>query len=275
LKVNPPACPNPENAMQHLRQPVVAGLFYPADPGQLREMVQGLLKAAPAGGAPPKAIIVPHAGYQYSGAIAASGYVRLALGRPRIRRVVLLGPGHRVAFRGLAVSGASGFATPLGSVPVDQPALEQVLGLDWVRRFEPAHEREHSLEVQLPFLQETLEAFSLVPIVVGEADPAEVAELLERIWGGPETAIVVSSDLSHYQEYGLAQRIDEATADAVVALCPDRLDGGAACGATAIRGLLLAARRHGLGAQALDVRNSGDTAGERDRVVGYGAFAFA
>jgi AmmeMemoRadiSam system protein B len=270
-----PARSSPENVMEHLRLPVVAGLFYPADPDQLREMVQHLLRAAPAAGVPPKAIIVPHAGYVYSGLTAAQGYARLGLGRSRIRRVVLLGPSHRVAFRGLAVSSAAGFVTPLGTIPVDLPAVKQALDLDCVRRFDPAHEREHSLEVQLPFLQETLDAFTLVPFVVGQADPAEVAEVLERMWGGDDTAIVVSSDLSHYQEYGAAQRTDQATADAVVALRQDAVDSDAACGAMPIRGLLLAARRRGLRAQALDVRNSGDTAGDRDRVVGYGAFAFA
>ncbi|MDR3669564.1 MAG: AmmeMemoRadiSam system protein B [Holophaga sp.] len=261
--------------MPLLRQPVVAGLFYPADPVRLRELVQGLLREAPAAGAPPKAIIAPHAGYVYSGAVAARGHACLGLGRARIRRVVLLGPSHRVAFRGLAASSATGFATPLGTVPVDAQGVEQALGLDCVRRFDPAHAQEHSLEVQLPFLQEALDDFQLVPLVVGEADPAEVAAVLERMWGGPETAIVVSSDLSHYQDYGAAQRIDQATAAAIVALRPEAIGMEAACGALPVRGLLLAARGHGLGAWALDVRNSGDTAGDRDRVVGYGAFAFA
>jgi hypothetical protein len=261
--------------MQQLRQPVMAGLFYPADPARLREMVQGLLREAPAEGAPPKAIIVPHAGYVYSGSVAARGFARLGLGRARIRRVVLLGPCHRVAFRGLAVSGAAAFASPLGAIPVDLEAVERVLALDCVRRNDSAHEREHSLEVQLPFLQETLEDFKLVPIVAGETDPSEVAAVLDRLWGGEETAIVVSSDLSHYQNYGLAQRIDQATADAIVALRQDAIDGDAACGALPVRGLLVAALRHGLAGRALDVCNSGDTAGDRDRVVGYGAFDFA
>jgi len=253
----------------------MAGLFYPADPARLREMIQGLLTQAHPGGAPPKAIIVPHAGYVYSGPVAASGFAQLGLGRARIRRVVLLGPGHRVAFRGLAVSSAEGFATPLGTIPVDLEAIDRILALDGVRRYDPAHEREHSLEVELPFLQETLEDFRLVPIVIGEADPAAVAGVLDLLWGGEETAIVVSSDLSHYQEYGLAQRIDQATADAIVAMRQDAVDADAACGALPVRGLLAAALRHGLDARVLDLRNSGDTAGDRDRVVGYGAFAFA
>ena len=261
--------------MQQLREPVVAGLFYPADPGRLREMVQGLLRHAPAGGPAPKAIIVPHAGYIYSGAVAARGYACLGLGRDRIRRVVLLGPSHREAFRGLAVCGADGFATPLGVVPVDRPAVDQLLERGCVRRFDPAHASEHSLEVQLPFLQETLGPFSLVPIVAGEADPDEVAAALELLWGGEETALVVSYDLSHYLDYGKARRVDQATADAIVALREDAVGGEAACGALPVRGLLLAARRRGLHAEALEVRNSGDTAGDRDRVVGYGSFAFA
>jgi len=166
--------------MQHLRQPVMAGLFYPAAPARLREMVQGLLAQAHAEGEAPKAIIVPHAGHVYSGPVAARGFAHLGLGRARIRRVVLLGPSHRAAFRGLAVSSAEGFATPLGTIPVDREAIERILALDGVRRYDPAHEREHSLEVELPFLQETLEDFRLVPIVAGETDPAAALDWLER-----------------------------------------------------------------------------------------------
>jgi hypothetical protein len=238
-------------------------------------MVRGLLLGSPAAGAPPKAIIVPHAGYVYSGAVAARGYARLGQGRARIRRVVLLGPSHRVGFRGLAASAAEGFNTPLGTVPVDPEGVRLALDLDCVHPFEPAHEREHSLEVQLPFLQETLEDFRLVPLVVGEADPAEVAGVLERLWGGEETAIVVSSDLSHYLDYGAAQRSDRATAAAIAGLRQEEVGLDAACGAVPVRGLLVAAHRRGLSVQVLDLRNSGDTAGDRDRVVGYGAFAFA
>jgi len=259
--------------MQHLRRPAVAGTFYPSDPGELRAMVQGFLEAANSGEAPPKAIIAPHAGYIYSGPIAGSAYARLRLGRSRIRRVVLLGPSHRVAFHGLALSSADGFATPLGVVPVDR--CGEIVELPFVHTFDPAHAQEHSLEVQLPFLQEILESFSLVPIVVGEAEPGEVAAALDRLWGGEETAVVVSSDLSHYQSYPTAKRLDQAASAAIEALHPEDLGPESACGCLPVRGLLEAARARGLKVEILDVRNSGDTAGDKDRVVGYGAYAFA
>lgn len=260
--------------MQRLRQPAVAGTFYPADPGRLRAMIAGFLARVAAGGAPPRAIIAPHAGYAYSGLVAAAAYARLALARTRIRRVLLVGPSHRLAFRGLAVPEADAFATPLGRVPVDPEALAGLLELPFVRRLEAAHAREHSLEVQLPFLQAVLGEFTLVPLLVGEASPAEVAAALDRRWE-PGTAVVASSDLSHYLDQAAARRLDQASSDAIVALRPEALDGERACGHLAVRGLLLAARRRGLRAELLDLRNSGDTAGGTGRVVGYGAYAFA
>lgn len=261
--------------MQLLRRPAVAGTFYPSDPSELRALVQGYLNAATPEGAPPKAIIAPHAGYIYSGPIAGTAYARLKLGSSRIRRVVLLGPSHRVAFQGLALSSAEGFATPLGVVPLDRKGCGEILELPFVHTFDPAHAQEHSLEVQLPFLQEILESFSLVPIVVGEADPGEVAAVLDRLWGGEETVIVISSDLSHYQSYPTAQRLDQASSVAIEALRLEALNPESACGCLPVRGFLLAARARGLRAEILDVRNSGDTAGDKDRVVGYGAYAFA
>jgi len=260
--------------LQRLRQPAVAGTFYPADPGRLRAMIAGFLARVAAGGAPPRAIIAPHAGYAYSGLVAAAAYARLALARTRIRRVLLVGPSHRLAFRGLAVPEADAFATPLGRVPVDPEALAGLLELPFVRRLEAAHAREHSLEVQLPFLQAVLGEFTLVPLLVGEASPAEVAAALDRRWE-PGTAVVASSDLSHYLDQAAARRLDQASSDAIVALRPEALDGERACGHLAVRGLLLAARRRGLRAELLDLRNSGDTAGGTGRVVGYGAYAFA
>ncbi len=225
-------------------------------------------------GAWPKALIVPHAGYIYSGPIAAAAYARLLDARSRIRRVVLLGPVHRVPIRGLALPGAASFATPLGTIAVDAEAVARVRDLPQIRESEAAHSLEHSLEVQLPFLQTVLDAFTLVPLAVGDATPAQVAEVIEQLWGGPETLIVVSSDLSHYHTYADATEIDRGTADAILALV-DSLDHEQACGATPINGFALCARRHGLTPELIDLRNSGDTAGDKARVVGYAAFAFA
>lgn len=260
--------------MLHVRPPAVAGTFYPADQRQLHTMIQGFLQSVKAEGAAPKAIIAPHAGYIYSGSIAASAYSQLKQGRENIRQVVLLGPSHRVGFTGLAVSSAEWFATPLGTVPLDRNAIDTLLELPFVRTLDQAHAFEHSLEVQLPFLQEVLENFSLVPIVVGDADPADVAVVLQLLWNGDTTAIVVSSDLSHYHDYATAQRMDRATSDAIEALRPEDIGYEYACGRLPVSGLLYAARRHGLRGRTIDLRNSGDTAGDKDSVVGYGAYAF-
>jgi AmmeMemoRadiSam system protein B len=263
--------------MLTFRPAAVAGMFYPGAPPALRASVRALLDAAPRPAADagwPKALIVPHAGYIYSGPIAASAYARLVPGRSLIRRVVLLGPVHRVPIRGLALPGADSFVTPLGTVAVDADAGARLRALPQVGESEAAHSLEHSLEVQLPFLQTILEEFTLVPLAVGDASPSEVAEVIERLWGGPETLIVVSSDLSHYQPYERATEIDRSTADDILALAAT-LDHQQACGATPINGLVLCARRHGLTPELIDLRNSGDTAGEKSRVVGYAAFAFA
>jgi len=263
---------------ERVRPPAVAGLFYPDDPAELEAAVRTYLAEA-AGKArpdapPPKAVIAPHAGYVYSGPVAASAYVPLARGRGRIRRVVLLGPSHRVPFRGLAASSAAWFETPLGRVPVDRTAVAALLDLPQVRVLDAAHAQEHSLEVHLPFLQAALGDFALVPLVVGDASPEEVGEALERVWGGPETAVVVSSDLSHYLDYETARRVDAATARAIEALEPEAIGYEQACGRNPVNGLLWVARRKGLHAHTVDLRSSGDTAGPRDRVVGYGAWLF-
>lgn len=260
--------------MLRTRRPAVAGMFYPDDPGELRLAVAAYLEAAVPRDPAPKALIVPHAGYIYSGAVAASAYAGLHAVRQQIRRVVLLGPAHRVGFRGLALSSAQAFDTPLGSVPVDQEALAAIADLPQVQTLDEAHRLEHSLEVQLPFLQGTLEAFQLVPVVVGEAPTEAVAEVLERLWGGPETLIVVSSDLSHYNDYETAQRMDSKTSAAIEALAEGTIGYDDACGRNPVNGLLRIAKRRGLHAETLDLRNSGDTAGSRDRVVGYGAYVF-
>lgn len=260
--------------MQSIRQPVVAGMFYPADPVELKETVDGFIDAAPADAPPPKAIIVPHAGYVYSGPVAASAYRLLRPLHERISRVVLLGPSHRVGFRGMALSSAEAFSTPLGRITIDHSQDEALQKLEAVSVMDEAHRMEHSLEVHLPFLQVVLDHFSLIPIVVGDAEPEEVARVLETLWGGDETLIVISSDLSHYQDYTSAQHLDHATSVAIEELRYEDLAYDDACGRNPIRGLLYYSRRHGLHGTAIDVRNSGDTAGPKDRVVGYGAYIF-
>jgi AmmeMemoRadiSam system protein B len=258
-----------------VRNPAVAGMFYPADKTTLRAMIAGFLAThdLPETAAP-KAIIVPHAGYIYSGPIAAGAYARIAPAHETITRVVLIGPSHRSPLRGLAASSADHFLTPLGMVTIDQTAVRDVLSLPQVRIVDEAHALEHSLEVQLPFLQETLDMFSCVPLVVGDATAGEVAEVIARLWGGPETLIVISSDLSHYHDYDTARKLDEATSSAIVAMRADDIDDQQACGRVAIKGLLSVARARGMRAELVDLRNSGDTAGPRDKVVGYGAYAF-
>ena len=257
------------------RPAAVAGLFYPDSPIELKHTLTDLLANAKVTtlARPPKALIVPHAGYIYSGAVAASAYARLGDLRGRIRRVVLLGPTHRVYVRGLALPEAERFATPLGEVQLDREGMQQLSGLPQVTQSAAAHQMEHSLEVQLPFLQQVLGDFKLLPLAVGEATAAEVAEVLETVWGGDETLIVISSDLSHFLPDAVARKVDGGTVDAILAL-NSHLNHEQACGATPVNGLLLAARKHGLRPVALDVRNSSDTAGDPERVVGYASFAF-
>ena len=260
--------------MGSVRTPAVAGMFYPADQQELHTMVGAFLREAKPADHAPKAMIVPHAGYIYSGPIAASAYARLSSARDQIKRVVLLGPSHQVALYGLAMSSAEQFATPLGNIPIDKNALSQISDLPQVKILDQAHEMEHSLEVHLPFLQEVLSDFTLVPLVVGDTTPNEVAEVLERLWGGPETLIVVSSDLSHYNDYVTAQTQDKRTSSAIENLQPEKIQYDDACGRIPVNGLLTLARKLGLHATTIDLRNSGDTEGDRDRVVGYGAYVF-
>ncbi|MBS4099048.1 MAG: AmmeMemoRadiSam system protein B [Sulfuricella sp.] len=264
--------------MSTVRSPAVAGTFYPEDATELAGSIAAYLRAAhsteTSASALPKAVIVPHAGYIYSGPIAARAYALLERGRGIYRRVVLLGPVHRVPVRGLALPGMDGFATPLGIVPVDATLVAKVAALRQVVEYAPAHAWEHSLEVQLPFLQTVLEDFTLLPLAVGDATSEEVAEVLEMVWGGPETLIVVSSDLSHFHAYHEAQHIDRATVQAILTLYVP-IHHEQACGGTPLNGLLLAARHHRLQPELLDLRNSGDTAGDRSRVVGYAALAFS
>ena len=263
--------------MDWVRSPAVAGSFYPADESSLRRTVESLLREVPEA-APqamaPKALIAPHAGYVYSGPVAASIYARLLPFRERYQRVVLLGPAHRYPFRGLAASSAIAFETPMGRVPLDLEAMADALELPQVRLLDQAHEGEHSLEVHLPFLQAVLGDFRLVPLVVGDALPEEVAAVLEELWGGEETLVVVSSDLSHFLPHSQAVTLDEATAAAIEAFRPEEIAPDQACGRIPLGGLLLRAKALGLQVERVDLRNSGDTAGPRDQVVGYGSFLF-
>jgi len=250
-------------------------MFYSDKPQELAATVKSYLAASavsPTAKAA-KAIIAPHAGFLYSGPIAGSAYATLASGAAHVERVVLVGPSHRVAFSGVATSGASAFETPLGPVHVDRDAVEQLKSQGLVREIEAAHQREHSLEVQLPFLRQALPDARIVPLLAGDDDWQAVAKALELLWGGEETAIVVSSDLSHYHDYATARTLDASTAKQVEGLEAGRLDHDQACGATGINALLSIAAAKGLGCTTLDLRSSGDTAGPRDRVVGYGAFA--
>ena len=260
---------------RRVRRPAVAGMFYPAGASALRSALEDCASRSAPVEPPgrPKALIAPHAGYQYSGPIAATAYRALVPWASEITRVVLLGPSHHVAFQGLATSSAEFFLTPLGPVQVDLGAVLSLQELPCVRSRDDAHAAEHSLEVHLPFLQETLGDFRLAPLVVGEATPTEVADALERVWGGDETLIVVSTDLSHYLPYDTARALDSETGNAIRRLDGAAIDGHRACGFRALNGLLTAAGRRGLVATALDERNSGDTAGDRRRVVGYGAYA--
>lgn len=259
-----------------VRPPAVAGTFYPADPGALRSAVEDALAAAasrvPAGPVP-KAIIAPHAGYMFSAPVAASAYARVVGGRGLICRVVLVGPAHRVYVAGVAASDADAFATPLGPVTMDLASRDGLVDAGLVMTRDDVHAAEHSLEVHLPFLQVCLGDVAVLPLAVGDADPAEVAEVLDAVWGGDETLVVVSTDLSHYLDHAAAAEVDRRTAASIVARRPEQLGRYDACGVLGVQGLLTAASRHGLGVDLLDLRTSADTAGDPDRVVGYGAFA--
>lgn len=261
------------SSSESIRQPAVAGLFYPEAKSELQQVVEAYLAEAPAVVQRPKALIVPHAGYIYSGPIAATAYAALLPWRDEITRVVLLGPNHRVPLRGIAASSAAQFRTPLGDIPLDTDAVaNSVNQIDSVDYYDLAHQQEHSLEVHLPFLQSILPRFTLLPYVVGQASEKAVSYLLELLWGGLETLIVVSSDLSHYHSYDEARAMDAATASAIEHCDSSHIDPEHACGAYPVRGLLRAAKRHDLKITTADLRNSGDTAGDRRQVVGYGAW---
>ncbi len=257
------------------RKPAVAGSFYPAQPDRLRrEVVELLADAATAAKVAPKALIAPHAGYVYSGPPAAAAFATLRLSAQTVTRVVLIGPAHYVAIRGIALPSFDAFETPLGRVSVDHDSLNAIAGLPFVSQNDAAHAPEHALEVELPFLQIVLPSFSLLPLVVGDASAHEVAQVLARLWSDPQTLVVVSSDLSHYHSYETARRLDAATAVAIENGDWASVGPGQACGCLPIAGLLIAANRRHLKARRLSLCSSGDAAGPRDRVVGYGAWMF-
>ncbi len=261
--------------MEIARPAAVAGTFYPDDPSVLAREIDGYLSSAQRDlteGVTPKALIAPHAGIIYSGPVAASAYARIVARAEAITRVVLLGPAHRVYLEGVAASSADVFRTPLGDVPVDREVILRLMSEGLVQENDEAHRREHSLEVHLPFLQRVLASFHLVPLVVGRTSPSDVAAVLDRLWGGPETLIVASSDLSHFHSYDEATAIDEATSRMIVGMQIDGLDGDRACGHHPVSGLLAAAKARGLRVLEVDRRNSGDTAGPRREVVGYGSY---
>jgi MEMO1 family protein len=256
------------------RRAAVAGRFYPADPRQLAADVDGMLaavaRAAPPG---PVGIIAPHAGYRYSGPIAATAYRHLALRQDAVRRVLLLGPDHFTGLPGMAVPSSAAFATPLGDIPLDSAACALTASLPDVVVSDTRHAREHSLEVHLPFLQRSLYPdIPVIPVLVGLAAPSRVAHVIDMLWQDDSTTVVLSTDLSHYHDHATACRLDRRTADAIVRADPAAIGEGDACGRFPLRGLLELARRRKLRVQLLDLRTSADTAGDPSRVVGYGAF---
>lgn len=258
-----------------IRPAAVAGMFYSDDPAQLRADILHYLKGARRHifNTPPKAIIAPHAGYVYSGPVAASAYTLLEPLAEKIRHVILLGPSHRLAFRGIATPDADIFTTPLGQVRINRQFCHTAEQFDFVQPIPAAHAEEHSLEVQLPFLQTLLQDFDLTPLLVGDCHPEDVAKVLDTLWGNDDTLIVISSDLSHYHNYEVARRLDSNTSHAIEQLQPEKISYDDACGRTPLNGLLTLAKQKHLEIDTLDLRNSGDTAGSKDRVVGYGAYA--
>lgn len=258
--------------MSTLRMPAVAGMFYPSDTGECREQVTEFINHAELVDAPaPRAVIVPHAGYIYSGPVAAAAYKKIQQYKTHYKRVVLFGPSHRVAFQGIATPGVDYFRTPLGDVPIDRQLVAELQQIRGVTELPVAHQYEHSLEVQLPFLQSVLQTFSLIPLVVGDASAHLVAQIIEHLWSRNDILFVISSDLSHYLPYDVAVHKDRDTAAAIENMSAI-LHGDQACGCNAINGLLMHASAIGAEVECIDLHNSGDTAGDRSRVVGYGAF---
>lgn len=259
--------------MRTVRQPAVSGTFYPDDPDQLRSLVREFIRTDPTDSKSPKAIIAPHAGYVYSGRVAGIAYAQLTNDKDIIRRVVLIGPSHRKSFSGIALTSADQFESPLGTIAIDKKTNLLLSELPFAQIDDSAHENEHCLEVHLPFIQEALTNTTLVPIVVGQATTEEIMELIKAVWDPPETIVVISSDLSHYLSYDDAKQFDDETSEILERLEWTKLTHERACGASPICGLLHFAEINGLTAKTLALQNSGDTAGPKDNVVGYGAYA--
>ena len=259
--------------MHKIKNPAVSGAFYPAEPGVLSKMVDEFYESVEWQGQPPKAIIAPHAGYIYSGIVAACAYKCLA-DMPYIKNIVLIGPSHFLPFSGIAYSDCDIFMTPLGEISVNEKLFTQTTSIPATQLINAAFTREHCLEVQLPFLQKILNDFTIMPLLVGAADKQTVATVLENLWGDDQTLIVISSDLSHYHDYQTAQQMDNATCQSIENLDADDIRDDAACGRVAIRGLLHLAKQKQMRVQKLIQINSGDTAGDKNRVVGYGAYHF-
>ena len=261
--------------MMRTRRAAVAGTFYPADRTELAELVDGMLAGAPSAhdAGPPIALIAPHAGYVYSGPTAAAAYARLRLWAPFIDRIVVVGPAHRVAVHGLGLSTAEAFETPLGRIPVDRAACDELLTHRGVCISDETHRDEHSVEVHLPFLQRILgDAWQLVPVVAGSGPPPVIADAFETLWGAHGTVFVISTDLSHYHDLRSARSLDRTTAATIVAASWEHLGSEDACGAVPVRGALELARRHGEHVSLVELATSADTIGPADRVVGYGSF---
>ncbi len=261
--------------MEFVRTTAVAGAFYPSEPEILSKDIQRYIEETPSVSLPvPKAIIVPHAGYEYSAGVAASAYKLLKSGRKSIKKVVILAPSHKIGFNGMALTKASAYETPLGNVEIDKEMNEQLLALPLVDYLEEAHKSEHSLEVQLPFLKEALDDFKLIPVITGNASPTDVETLLETVWGKKDTLIVISTDLSHYLPYNEACILDNKTKTAIENLDIDSIEQEQACGYVPLKGMLTIAKAKKMQVETLEVKNSGDTSGSKNRVVGYGAWAF-
>ncbi len=260
--------------MINVRAPAVAGVFYPADRETLASDVARFIENAPVPQTlEPKALIAPHAGYVYSGQVAANAYITWQSQKNKIERLVLIGPAHRIALKDIAVPSVDAFQTPLGEVEIDREAISAILDLPQIVINDEPHRQEHSLEVHLPFLQKVLGDFKLLPLVVGAVAGQQVAEVIERLWGSDSTRFLISTDLSHFKDYKNAQKIDRETAQSIESMNPTMLSPEKACGYIPVAGMLIAARKSGLSVEQLALRNSGDTAGNKERVVGYGSWA--
>jgi len=272
-----------ENQSQKIRHPAVASMFYPGKPADLLNSVRKYLSDADAEQSTVKfkndensvrALIVPHAGYIYSGKIAASAYQLLQRNKYHFKRVLLLGPAHRLCLQGAAFPNEEVFETPLGSIILDKTRMKKLAAeFSWISFNEKAHAEEHSLEVQLPFLQETIADFELLPLVVGEMDSLQIAEMIQQFSTDLETLIVISTDLSHFHNYQTAYEKDALTANAIELLEPQKISSEDACGVYPLRGALVAALQNKWKIHRMGLCNSGDTTGDYGRVVGYGAWA--